>query len=256
MDFSPELPFQLAAAQGLFLCAALFLAAVVRGLSGFGFSAIFILMAAAVTNPLPLIPVVFVCEIAMTVFQARDIRPHVDWRRTLPLLAGAALALWPAVGFLAALDPSVARLMISALVLALCLLLLTGWQLERDLGRRGHFVVGIVAGAANGAGVGGLPTAGALAAQAMRPAAFRATMIVFLTGLDLLSLPVMAGHGLVGPDTAKAALIAFPILGLGVWIGTVGFARVFAAGGDRNFRRGILLLLGALACTNILRVLL
>ena len=249
-----ELPFQLTASQGLFLCAALFLAAVVRGISGFGFSAIFILMAAVVTNPIPLIPVVFTCEIGMTAFQARGIRADVDWRRILPLLAGAALGLGPAVGILVALDPSAARLMISGLILALCLLLLTGWRLERDLGKRGHLVVGIVAGAANGAGVGGLPTAGALAAQPMRPAVFRATMIVFLTGLDLLSLPLMAGHGLVGKDTALTAFIALPILGCGVWIGTMGFARVFATREERNFRRVILLLLAALACANILRM--
>ena len=207
-------------------------------------------MAAVVTNPLPLIPVVFACEIAMTLFQARGIRPHVDWRRTIPLLAGAAVALWPAVGFLAALDPSLARLMISGLVLTLCLFLLTGWQLERDLGPRGHFAVGIVAGAANGAGVGGLPTAGALAAQSMRPAAFRATMIVFLTGLDILSLPVMAGHGLVGADTAKAALMAFPILGLGVWVGSLGFDRITPV----QFRRLTLWMLAALAALNIARL--
>ena len=70
-----ELPFDLTAGQGAYLAAALFAAAYVRGYSGFGFSAIFIILAALTTNPLPLIPVIFSCEIAMTLFQARGIGP-------------------------------------------------------------------------------------------------------------------------------------------------------------------------------------
>lgn len=235
----------------LYLAAALFLAALVRGFSGFGFSAIFIILAALVTNPLPLIPIVFACEIAMTAFQARGIAPHIDWKRVGALLLGSAVAIWPAVALMASLDPNLARLVISAMVLGLCALLLSGWQVRREMGRPSHFAAGLVAGIANSAGVGGLPTAGFLSAQSISPAVFRATMIIYLTGLDLMSLPVMAGHGLVGADTLLGVACAFPILGLGVWVGSRGFARIDA----QSFRRSILILLAALACLNILRVL-
>ena len=109
----PDLPFALTAAQGLFLAGALFSAAVIRGYSGFGFSAIFIVIASLVTNPLPLIPVVFTCEIVMTAFQARGIRAHVDWSRAVALLLGAAISVVPAVAIMARLDPVQARLAVS-----------------------------------------------------------------------------------------------------------------------------------------------
>lgn len=243
------MPFALLPAQGAFLAAALFAAAFIRGFTGFGFSAIFIILAAQVANPLPLIPVVFACEIAMTAFQARGIRTHIDWRRVVPLGLGAALATLPAVHVMARLDEDQARLVISALVLGLSLVLLGGWRMPRPVRGPGHLGAGLVAGMANSAGVGGLPTAAFLAAQPMEPAVFRATMIVFLTVLDLMALPVMAANGLVGPDTLTGAVIAFPILGLGIWAGT----RRFSAASGAQFRRAVVILLAALAALNIAR---
>ncbi len=245
-----DLPFALLPAQGAFLAAALFAAAFVRGFTGFGFSAIFIILAALITNPLPLIPVVFACEIAMTAVQARGIRAHIDWRRVWPLALGAALATVPAVYVMARLAEDQARLVVSALVLGLSLLLLGGWQVSRPIRGPGHLGAGLVAGLANSAGVGGLPTAAFFAAQPMDPAVFRATLIVFLTALDLMALPVMAANGLVGPDTAAGVAIAFPILGLGIWVGT----RRFAAASGAQFRRAVVILLAALAALNLARV--
>ncbi|OIQ29180.1 MAG: sulfite transporter TauE/SafE [Alphaproteobacteria bacterium MedPE-SWcel] len=246
-----DMPFDISAGQGGFLAVALLGAATIRGYSGFGFSAIFIVLAALMTNPLPLIPVVFTCEIAMTAFQARGIRSHVDWRRAGALLAGAALAILPAVALMARLDPGQARLAVSGLILCLSLFLLSGWQIRRPMGPVGHAGVGVLSGTANAAGVGGLPTAAFLAAQGMPPETFRATMIVFLTGIDLMALPAMSGHGLVTGETVTAAILAFPILAIGVWLGSRGFARAAPSG----FRRKVVILLATLACLNIVKVL-
>jgi len=245
-----DMPFDLSSGQGAFLAAALFVAAFIRGYSGFGFSAIFIIMAALVTNPVPLIPVMFSCEIAMTAFQARGIRPNIDWRRTVFLLGGAALATVPSIAIMARLGEDQARIAVSAMVLLLSLLLLSGWQVKRPLGGRGHLGAGIVAGIANSAGVGGLPTAAFLSAQSIAPAVFRATMIVFLTGIDLMALPVMGAHGLVGPDTMIGILMAFPILGAGIWVGSHSFAKA----SQTHFRRVVVMLLATLSILNIARV--
>ncbi|WP_424977972.1 TSUP family transporter [Leisingera sp. S232] len=245
-----ELPFDLSTGQGAFLAAALFAAALIRGFSGFGFSAIFIILAALITNPLPLIPVVFSCEIAMTGFQARGIRPHIDWRRAFALLAGAAIATVPAIAIMARLGEYEARLAISCLILVLSLILLSGWQMSRPVGRNATAGVGALSGIANSAGVGGLVAAAFLTAQPVAPAVFRATMIVFLTGIDVMALPVMAANGLVGPQTLTGILLAFPILGLGIWAGSLTFQAV----SQTLFRRAVVLMLTALSLINIARL--
>jgi len=245
-----NLPFDLTTGQGAFMAAALFVAAFIRGYSGFGFSAIFIILAALVTNPLPLISVVFICEIAMTGFQARGIRPHIDWRRALALLGGAAVATVPAIAVMAQLGEEQARIVISGLILVLSLVLLSGWRLKQVVGTRGNLVAGAVSGMANSAGVGGLPAAAFMTAQPIPPAAFRATMIIFLTGIDLMALPVMAANGLVGPDTMIGVMLAFPVLGAGIWIGS----RRFASAPQTQFRRAVVILLAALSVLNIARL--
>ena len=235
----------LAALLGL----ALFLAAFVRGYSGFGFSAIFIAFAALLTNPLPLIPAVFLCEIAMTAVQARGIRGKIDWPRVLALLAGAALAVPLAVAVMVRVTEATARLTVSALILGLCLVLLSGWQLRYRIGRAGDLAVGAVSGLANGAGVGGLPVAALMAAQPIPPDVFRATLIVYLTGLDLMTVPVMAANGLVSAQTFAAAGLALPILTAGILLG----GRQFLAATPQDFRRRAVQLLTLLALLGLIR---
>lgn len=231
------------------LSIALFGAAFVRGYSGFGFSAIFIAFASLLTNPIPLIPVVFSCEILMTALQARGIRGHIDWRRALTLLAGAVLALPFSVWFLLAVGGDVARVVVSAIILVMSLILLSGWTLHRRIKTGGHIGVGIVSGLCNGAGVGGLPVAAFMTAQPISAPVFRATMIVYLTGLDLITMPLMWAGGIVTKDTAIGAAFAFPLLALGVWIG----GKQFLSATPTTFRKFAVMLLLTLSILGLIR---
>lgn len=244
------MPFDLGPGTAAALAIALLGAAYVRGYSGFGFSAIFIAFAALVTNPLPLIPVVFACEVLMTVFQARQIRGHVDWRRVLWMLAGAAVALPFSVTVILSVGEQTARVTISAVILIMSLVLLTGWTLRTRIGPVGHGGVGVLSGMCNSAGIGGLPVAAFMSAQPIEAAIFRATMIVYLTGLDMITLPLLWAGGLVTWDTAIAVGLAFPILGLGIWLGS----RQFLSASPSTFRRFAVMLLLTLAVLGLLRV--
>lgn len=231
------------------LAIALVGAAFVRGYSGFGFSAIFIAIAALMTNPLPLIPVVFACEIAMTAFQVPSIRGNVDWRRIGTMLLGAFLTMPFAIAIIVTVGDNTARLVVSGFIFCLAILLLMGFSFTRQLGLVPHLAVGTLSGTVNSVGVGGLPIAAFLTAQPIRAAQFRASMIVYLTAIDLVALPLMWWNGLVTSDTALACALAFPLLALGVWIG----GRHFHAASPENFRRFAILLLIALSGVGLIR---
>nr|WP_165474500.1 TSUP family transporter [Yoonia vestfoldensis] len=243
------MPFDLGPGTAILLGFALLGAAFVRGYSGFGFSAIFIAFAALLTNPLPFIPVVFACEIMMTAFQARGIRAHVDWHRVGWLIVGAAIALPFSVSVMLSVGEDTARIAISGVIVLMALLLLSGWTLQRRIGALGHGSVGVLSGMCNSAGIGGLPVAAFLSAQPVQAAGFRATMIVYLTALDLITLPLLWLGGLVTWDTVIAALMAFPILGLGVWLG----GRRFLAASPAAFRQSAVLLLLMLSALGLIR---
>ncbi len=245
------MPFDLGLVETAALSIALLGAAYVRGYSGFGFSAIFIAFAALITNPLPLIPVLFICEIIMTTLQARSIRSFIDWPRVGALLLGAAVALPFSVAVMLSVGEDTARLAISTIILVMSLNLLSGWTIKRHIPLRGFTGVGIVSGMCNAAGIGGLPVAAFLTAQPIAARVFRATMIVYLTGLDLITLPLLWHGGLVTKDTVISAAFAFPLLALGVWIGS----RQFLSASPATFRKFAVMLLLALSSMGLIRFL-
>ncbi len=246
-----DLPLGLSPGLAFLLACALLGAAYVRGYSGFGFSAIFVAAAALVTDPVPLIPVVYLCEIAMTAVQARGIRGHVDWGRVGFLALGAACTVPLAVWALASAETGTARLAISGIILVLAAVLWSGRSWPNRIGRAGHAGVGAVSGLCNGAGVGGLPVVAFLAAQPVAPPAFRATMIVYLTALDLMTLPLMYAAGLVTWETGRAVLFALPLVTAGILLG----GRRFLSASPQEFRRLAILLLMVLASLGVLRAL-
>lgn len=226
-------------------------AAYVRGYSGFGFSALFVAWASLWTNPIPLIPVVYACEILMTAFQAKGIRGQIDWGRVRWLVGGAALTLPLAVFYIANVAGDTARVVVSVVIGVLSLILLAGWTYKGRVGGPGHGGVGALSGLCNGVGVGGLPVVAFLAAQPVAPPVFRATMIVYLTLLDAITLPMMYVAGLISMQTVWAALMALPILGVGLWLG----GRQFTNASPEGFRRLAIMLLFTLATLGILRAL-
>jgi hypothetical protein len=132
------------------------------------------------------------------------------------------------------------------------LVLLSGWTLQRTIRAPGHFGVGMISGLCNSAGIGGLPVAAFMAAQPMQAARFRATMIVYLTGLDLITMPLLWAGGLVTWETALGVGLAFPLLGLGVWLG----GRQFLAASPSTFRHFAVMLLLTLSLLGLLRAVL
>ncbi len=246
------LPFDLGFGAAAFMAMALFVAAYVRGYSGFGFAALVVSAASVVTNPLYFVPVVLLADIGMTVQQGRGIWQHIDWRRTAWLFAGALIGVPLGVFGLVHVGVDLARALIAGFVLVMCALLLAGWAFRGVVGVGSHMGVGIASGIANGAAVGGLPVAVFFAAQAVPAAVFRATLIAYFTALDAWSVPLMWGAGLVTRDTLVATVMAMPILVAGIWAGGRHFHRAAPA----DFRRFAIYLLAGLAGLGLVKAVL
>lgn len=234
-----ELPLGLELGPAAALAAAFFVAAFVRGYSGFGFSALVVAFAGLITNPVLLVPVAMLSEIAMTSGQFRGLGKLVDWRRVWLMLAGAVVAMPLSVHLLAAVGADTARLAISLVILLMSIILLEGWTLHRRIGSIGNIGVGMVSGIANGAAIGGLPVAAVMAAQPIAAPVFRATMVAYLTLIDVAALPLLWANGMVSSDTFKTFALMVPCLALGLWLGS----RHFLNASPQSFRRMAIFLL-------------
>lgn len=243
------LPLGLSPVAAGFVALAVLGAAWVRGYSGFGFSALVITSAGLVTDPVALIPALMMCEIVMTAGQLRGLRHDIDWRRTLGLLAGAAVAMPFSIALLARLGPDAARLAISSIVLVVCIAMLRGWRFGGPVGMAGNLVAGVVSGVANGAAVGGLPVAVFLAGQSIDSRSFRATLIAYLTLLCITALPLLWWQGVLAADSVLTLLWFLPLMAAGLWLG----GRRFHRSNPADFRRFTLVVLSLLAAAGIAR---
>lgn len=246
------MPFGMGPAAAGFMALAFFVAAFVRGYSGFGFSALVVAASALVTNPLNFVAVVMICEFLMTFQQARGVWAFVSWWRVVMLMAGALIGVPLGLWALTAIAPDTARAVISVYVLAMCAALLAGWRMQGEAGRPAHVGAGAISGMANAAGMGGLPVAVFFAAQPIAAAVFRATLIAYFAALDIWTLPLMWGHGLVSRDTFVVTVAALPVIALGVWLG----GRHFLNTDPQDFRRFSILLLAGLALLGLLKAVL
>ena len=228
----------------------IFAAAVVRGYSGFGFSALIVTSLTLVLPPVAVVPIALLLEIAASLSVLRQVWSDIAWRNIAWLLAGAALGMPAGFALLAALSADTMRVVISALVLLACLLLWRGARFASRPGAPTVLGTGLVSGVANGtAAVGGLPVVLFFLSTAAGMATSRATIIAYLMVGDIYGTGVAWINGLVTQEVLlRTALFCLPLF-LGVWLGN----RHFLATSPESFRRFTLILLVFLATAGLAR---
>jgi hypothetical protein len=132
-------------------------------------------------------------------------------------------------------------------------LLFQGWKLKARANDKGTFAVGIISGITNGAvGMGGLPVALFLTADGDSPTKIRAAVTAYFFLLDMVGLAMFSQAGIVSAESFSMALVAFPVLVIGMVLGTRHFLGATPAG----FRRVTLFMLMGIALAGIVRSLL
>jgi uncharacterized membrane protein YfcA len=230
--------------------AAVFLAALVRGYSGFGLSALIVTSLALVVPPVEVVPLVMLLEVAASIGMIRRVWRDVAWPATGVLLAGACAGTPLGVLLLTALPADAMRVVISLLVLGASLALWFGLRFHALLGRGAVLGTGLVSGLANGsAAVGGLPLVLYFLSVSAGAAVVRATLIVYLLFLSGFGFGVAAWNGLVTFEVLlRGAIFCLP-LAFGIALGSNRFLR----SSPESFRRFALVLLMALSLLGLLR---
>lgn len=234
----------------IYACCAVFLAALVRGYSGFGLSALIVTSLALIIPPTEVVPIAMALEVLASVTMLRQIWHDVAWRRTGVLLAASCIGTPFGVWLLTVLPASVTRVVISLVVFCACLGLWFGLRF-RGLERRGPTIgTGLVSGLAQGAaGVGGLPLVLYFLSVSGAAAVFRSTMIVCLLCIGGFSLAIAALSGLVTFEVIlRTALLCLPLV-----IGNALGNHRFLSTSPDSFRRFALVLLMTLSILGLLR---
>lgn len=225
-------------------------AALVRGYSGFGFSALAVAALTLVLEPVAVVPLVLLLEAAASLQLLAAVHRDVDWRQMGWLLGSAALAMPFGTWLLASLPTPPMRALISAAILVVSLLIWLHPGRRLGAGRTAIVPAGLVSGALNGAAaLGGLPLVLYFLATSIEAASMRAMVIVYLLFAGLYGSAAAALGGLLGQRTLiLAGLMLLPLIA-GNAIGDRRFRRAEPA----SFRRFALLILSLLAAIGLIR---
>ena len=235
-------------------------AGVVRGFSGFGFSALTVAGVSLFMAPAAIVPAVLVLEILASFSVWRSAVRDLDMAWLRSLVIGNALCVPVGVYLLAHLDPLVLRLAVgSALLLTAAGL---RWRDGTPLhtSRAVQAGTGALSGFLNGlAASGGVAAALLMAACHVPAQAMRGTLIIFLvfaSGYTLLWASVFsqgAGSGVdvFSFETLRWILVLAPGMLLGMRLGRKAFARSKPEG----FRLLVLNLLMVISALSVARAL-
>src|SRR5690349_701141 len=217
-----------------------FLAAIVRGYSGFGFSLLVITSLSLLMAPSTFIPSIFMLEIAASIHMLPGIWRDIHWRSLAPLILGCAIGTPLGVWLLANIPAPPMQVALALFVLTAVGFLWWGFALKTMPGTAASGAVGAASGLANGAfGIGGPPAILFYFASPAGNVAGRASLIAYFLMTDVIGLTFLSHEGLITWSTLYMALIFLPALLIGNWIGARGFKRTDPA----VFRKGVLILL-------------
>ena len=235
-------------------------AGVVRGFSGFGFSALTVAGISLFMAPAAVVPAVLVLEILASISVWRSAVRDLDMAWLKALVIGNAILVPIGVYLLAHLDPLILRLVVgSALLLTAASLrwrdglpLRTGWGVQA--------ATGVLSGFLNGLAASGGVAAALLMAACHAPAlAMRGTLIAYVTfasGYTLLWASVFsqgseASINVFSADTLRWILVLAPGMLMGMRLGRKAFARSNPDG----FRLLVLNLLIVISALSVARAL-
>jgi uncharacterized protein len=222
----------------------IFLAAIVRGFSGFGFSLLAISALSLVYTPAEIVPSIFMLELAASLNLLPSIWNDIHWKSLGPLTVGCFIATPIGVWFLANVPAAPMQIALSVFVLVATAFLWWGFALKSMPGKIGSTLAGAASGLSNGAfGIGGPPVILFYFASPAGAVAGRASLTAFFLATDVIGLGNQSVQGLVTWEAAWRALTYLPALLAGVWIG----ARSFKGTDPEMFRKAVLVLLAVLA---------
>lgn len=170
-----------------------FLAGLLRGLTGFGFSLAAVPLLSLIMLPAHAVPVVLVLQLFVSVTGLRDAVRLCDWRSVWVLALGAALATPLGTWGLVHLQAGSVRLVIAAIVVAGAAVLAGGFRLAVAPTRAGALPFGMAAGLFNGlAGIPGPPVIAYFLASPVPNGIARGSMIVIFLLTSALALAPLA----------------------------------------------------------------
>jgi uncharacterized membrane protein YfcA len=234
-----------------FIILTVFIASIIRGFNGFGFSATCISGFSFILPPIEIVPIILGLEVIISIFMVPYIWHKIDWRFVFKILLGIIIGSPIGLYLLQYLKPETTHLSVCLLVIFFSILLMKGFSNQKINNNYGKIFTGIISGTLNGlTTLGGMPVALFLLITSIQPAVIRGSLaaLFFLTDIYAFALSFLAG--IVDMTTIYRTLPLTIILPVGVFIGN----NFFVKSKEETYRRVVFYFLIFISIVGIFRI--
>ena len=234
----------------IFFCSVILFASIVRGFSGFGFSASSVSLLSFILPAKEIVPIILLLEIIASFLMIPSIWKKINWKFVVYLLLGVALGTPYGVYLLSKLEQNITHFIISATVLVFAGLLLSGYKNTKLNLNISKFFVGTVAGIVNGFGtLAGLPIALYFLIIAAEPAVIRASLAALFFFTDFYALILAYFNNILKFEVLYRTLALIFIVPIGVSIGT----KFFKESSKESYKKYVLYFLIIISIFGLIR---
>ena len=249
MNFLPY--FQLSLVEIYFIIFTVFIASIIRGFNGFGFSAICISGFSFILPAIEIVPIILALEVVISIFMVPYIWNKIDWRFVFKILLGIIIGSPIGLYLLKHLSPETTHLTVCLLVIFFSILLMKGYSNQKINNNYGKIFTGIVSGILNGLStLGGMPVALFLLITSIQPAVIRGSLAALFFLTDIYAFILSFLSGIVDITTIHRVIPLTIILPIGVFIGN----KFFIKSKEETYRKVVFYFLIFISILGIFRI--
>jgi uncharacterized protein len=228
-----------------------FIASIIRGFNGFGFSAICISGFSYILTAIEIVPIILALEVAISIFMAPYIWNKIDWKFVFKILLGILIGSPVGLYLLKHLNPQITHLFVCLLIIFFSILLMRGFSNQKINNDYGKFFTGIISGTLNGfTTLGGMPVALFLLITNIQPALIRGSLAALFFLTDIYAFVLSFFSGIVDMVTIYRVIPLIIILPFGVFIGN----KFFVKSKEETYRKVVFYFLIAISIFGILKI--
>ena len=228
-----------------------FIASIIRGFNGFGFSATCISGFSFILPAIEIVPIILILEVFISVFMIPYIWNKIDWNFVFKLLIGIALGSPIGLYLLKYLSPETTHLSVCLIIIFFSILLMRGYTNKSINNDQSKIFTGVISGALNGlTTLGGMPVALFLLVTSIQPAIIRGSLAALFFLTDVYAFILSFFTGIVDMTTFYRTIPLIMILPLGVFIGN----KFFIKSKEQLYRKVVFYFLIVISIFGILRI--
>ena len=224
MDFLSY--FELSLVEIYFVVSVVFIASIIRGFNGFGFSATCISGFSFILPAIEIVPIIVALEVIISIFMVPYVWNKIDWNFVFKLLIGITIGSPIGLYLLKYLSSDVTHISVCVLVIFFSFLLMNGYQNKKIDNSYAKIFTGIISGTLNGlTTLGGMPVALFLLVTSIQPAVIRGSLAALFFLTDIYAFILSSLAGIVDITTIYRTLLLIIVLPIGVYIGDKFFVK-------------------------------